>query len=260
MTCKSCLSEIIENNRFCANCGAKIVHERISLKGTWEEFIGPFFSWDNNFWKTFIQLFTNPKEVLEAYVNGARKKYFNPFSYLILFATLAVFFYKFFPMGDVMDFSDGFTKGVSTTNTSAKVPNFDTKHFIENMMNYYNFYYIIMIPLLALVSYLTFLKQKNNFPEHLVYNAYLQTNLGYISLFLQVLFLNIIGFSFNQFYITYLIIAILFSIYAFKKLYALSFKQVLISIIKFWTILFVLCLILFVIGSILVITYVVLSK
>ncbi|NJM79441.1 MAG: DUF3667 domain-containing protein [Flavobacterium sp.] len=70
------------NSNFCSNCGSKIVDDRLSLKGTWEEFIGPFFSWDNNFWRTFFDLFSKPKDVLEAYISGARKNIFNPFRIL----------------------------------------------------------------------------------------------------------------------------------------------------------------------------------
>ncbi len=95
MNCKTCNNPYENTAHYCSNCGAKIVDDRLSLKGTWEEFVGPFFSWDNNFWRTFFGLFKNPKDVLEAYISGARKKYFQPFSYIILYATIAVFFYKF---------------------------------------------------------------------------------------------------------------------------------------------------------------------
>ena len=209
MNCKSCHSEINENSSFCSSCGSKIVHDRISLKGTWEEFIGPFFSWDNNFWRTFLGLFTNPKDVLEAYINGARKKYFNPFSYLILFATIAVLFYKLFPMPDI----ESITKGFPSGNQDQTANPIDMKSFFDGMMNYYNFVFILMIPFMAVTTYFTFFKKRNNFPEHLVFNAYIQTNLGYISIFLQVLFLNIIGLSFGSFYLAYIIIAIICSIY-----------------------------------------------
>lgn len=261
MNCKSCLSEINENNRFCSNCGSKIVDDRLSIKGTWEEFIGPFLSWDNNFWRTFTGLFTDPKDVLEAYINGARKKYFQPFSYLILFATIAVIFYKIFPMGGIADFSEGFNQGINTNDPSAvNMPKMDMKGFMENMMNYYNFYYILMIPIISFITYLTFYKQKNNFSEHLVFNSYIQTNLGFISLILQVLFFNIIGLSFLYFYLGYLILSMLFSTYAFKKLYALSTKQALISVLKFWAILIPLYVVVSILGAIIAVIFMIATK
>jgi hypothetical protein len=257
MNCKSCENKISENNRYCSNCGSKIVHERISLKGTWEEFIGPFLSWDNNFWRTFIGLFTIPKDVLEAYINGARKKYFNPFSYLVLFATIAVLFYKFFPMGEI----ENITNGQFTSSAENQPSNpFDMKGFFDGMMNYYNFVFILMIPFMAITTYFTFYKKKNNFSEHLVFNAYIQTNLGYISLLMQLLFLNIIGINFTIYYFAYLVLAIIFSVHAFKKLYQLNAKQVIISVLKFWAILLILYIICIIIFSILFSLYMLISK
>ena len=233
MNCKSCSSEIKENNRFCSNCGSKIVHDRLSLKGTWEEFVGPFFSWDNNFWRTFFDLFTNPKDVLEAYISGARKKYFQPFSFIILYATIAVFFYKFFPLEIIMDYSKGFTDGLNTSNPSAKLPKFDMKNYMESIMSYYNFFVLLLIPVYALTSLIIYNKRGHNFFEHLVFNSYIQTNLGFISLVMQVILVNVLGMNFGVYSILFLFIFIFFTIYIFKKLYNQNLKQSISSGIKY---------------------------
>ncbi|RAK24286.1 uncharacterized protein DUF3667 [Flavobacterium aquaticum] len=233
MNCKTCNNPYENTAQYCSNCGAKIVSDRLSLKGTWEEFVGPFFSWDNNFWRTFIGLFTNPKDVLEAYISGARKKYFQPFSYIILYATIAVFFYKFFPLDIIFDYSEGFTKGYNSTNSSGNVPKIDMKGFMETLMSYYNFFVLLLIPIYALTSYIIFNKRGHNFFEHLVFNSYLQTNLGFISLVLQVVLVNIIGMSFGTYSILFLLLFILFTLYAFKKLYEQNIKQSLISGVKY---------------------------
>lgn len=231
MNCKTCDKQLVDIDKFCSNCGAKIVHERLSFKGTIEEFIGPFFSWDNNFWRTFFDLFTNPKDVLEAYINGARKKYFQPFSYIILYATVAVFFYKLFPMEIITDYSEGFTKDLNSTNTN--VPKIDMKSYMETLMNYYNFFVLLFIPIYALTSYIIFNKRGHNFFEHLVFNSYLQSNLGFISLVLQVILVNFLGMSFGIYSLLFLFLFILFTLYAFKKLYHQNFKQSITSGIKY---------------------------
>ncbi len=233
MNCKTCAFTIDSNARFCANCGAKIVDERLSLKGTWEEFIGPFFSWDNNFWRTFLGLFKNPKEVLEAYISGARKKYFQPFSYIILYATVAVFFYKFFPMEPIIDFSEDFSKGYNTTENPNKIPTIDMKQFMESLMGYYNFLILLFIPLYALTSYLVYNQKKHNFFEHLVFNSYLQTNLGFISLLLQVILVNTLGMPFQVYSLLFIVIFITFTLYALKQLYHQNLKQTIFSGIKY---------------------------
>lgn len=233
MNCKTCNNPYENTAQYCSNCGAKIVDDRLSLKGTWEEFVGPFFSWDNNFWRTFIGLFTNPKDVLEAYISGARKKYFQPFSYIILYATIAVFFYKFFPLDIIFDYSEGFTKGYNSTNSSSNVPKIDMKGYMETLMSYYNFFVLLLIPIYALTSYIIFNKKGHNFFEHLVFNSYLQSNLGFISLILQVFLVNMLGMSFGTYSILFLLLFILFTLYAFKKLYEQNIKQSLISGVKY---------------------------
>ena len=233
MNCKTCDFQLSNTAQYCSNCGAKIVHDRLSLKGTWEEFVGPFFSWDNNFWRTFFGLFKNPKDVLEAYITGARKKYFQPFSYIILYATIAVFFYKFFPLEIIANYSEGLTDGYQNSNPSNKVPKIDMKAYVEVLMGYYNFFVLLLIPIYAIVSYILFKKKGHNFFEHLVFNSYLQTNLGFISLILQVFLVNVLGMGFGFYSILFLFLFIVFTLYAFKELYHQNLKQSLVSGIKY---------------------------
>ncbi|WP_130735331.1 DUF3667 domain-containing protein [Flavobacterium sp. J27] len=229
MNCKTCDTLLDSNAKFCSHCGAKIVHDRLSFKGTMEEFIGPFLSWENNFWRTFVGLFKTPKEVLEAYIHGARKKYFQPFSYLILYTTIAVLFYKLFPLPDIYDFTANFSEGAKDPN----VPQIDMKKFYSNFYNYYNFIIILTIPLYSLLTYLTFKRKGNNFFEHLVFNSYLQTNIGYVSIVIQILLLHILHQP-SPFFTIQILFSVCFSVYAFKKLYLLSTKQIVIAILKFW--------------------------
>lgn len=251
MNCKTCNYSIETAAKYCLNCGAKIVEERLSLKGTWEEFIGPFFSWDNNFWRTFFGMFKNPKDVLEAYINGARKKYFHPFSYIVLYATIAVFFYKFFPI----EFSDGFSNGLNTDKSPKNDIKIEMNLFLEWLMGYYNFLVLSLIPVYSLTSYLVYYKKGHNFFEHLVFNSYLQSNLGFISLLLQVILVTYFGITFQTFSLLLIIIFILFTLFALKKLYTQNFKQVLTSGILYILIFLGFYIIVFFIASILFIGF-----
>ena len=83
------------------------------------------------------------------------------------------------------------------------------------------------------MNFIKYYKRGHNFFEHLVFNSYLQTNLGFISLVLQVVLVNIIGMSFGTYSILFLLLFILFTLYAFKKLYEQNIKQSLISGVKY---------------------------
>lgn len=266
MNCKSCDKLLKSTDKFCSNCGAKIVDNRLSMKGTLEEFVVPFFNWDNNFWRTFFGLFKNPKDVLEAYISGARKKYFQPFSYLILYATIAVIFYKIFPI-NVEELAIEFSNSLNNNKELPENAPFDPKDFThryyEIIYNYVNFIIILSIPFYSFITYLTFYRRekanRHNFSEHLVFNSYIQTNNGYVTILFQFIFLWLLN-SPNLMSFFQLLFSISFSTYAFKKLYNLDFKDTLIAFLKFWGILFILFLTLIIIGTLLITLYFILKK
>lgn len=234
MNCKTCNTSITDTHKYCSNCGAKIVLDRISIKGAWREFIGPFFSWDNNFWKTFFNLFTKPKEVLEAYINGARKKYFQPFSYLVVYATIALIINKIFPSTEVVDFANGIKSGLGDSNSKAPKETLENINLIYQLYtNYYNLIIISSIPAYSLLTYLTFKKRDHNYSEHLVFNAYIQANLGYALIVIQLIFFNLLELSKGLISGAFILISAIYALYVFIRLYQLTFKQTLYAFFRY---------------------------
>lgn len=231
--CKSCSNTIQAIDKYCNQCGGKVVDKRLSFRGTWEEFIGPFFSWDNNFWKTLYHLMVSPEKVMNAYVSGARKKYFQPFSFLIVYATIALFFYKLFPI----DVFSEFSKEMAEAIAASQPQNVETTGAQFDMMNVmfsnYNIVIVLMLPFTALITFLSLKPHKHNFFEHLVFQAYVQTFLGYSSLLLQVVLVDMLGFGFMNYSLVYFIMAIAYSNYVYQNLYKYSFKHMIWVNIKF---------------------------
>lgn len=232
MNCKSCGYKLKESDKFCSNCGAKIVDGRLSIKGTWNEFIGPFFNWENNFWRTFFGLFKNPKDVLEAYISGGRKKYFQPFAYLILYTTIAIIFYKMFPPEIPDSFYDSFAQGNKISANGINL-SLDMRNFLETMYNYYNFFMLTMLPFYALITFLIFFKRGHNFSEHLVFSTYIQANLGYISLPFQLILCNLLGLNYIHYTYWIMLFFFIYNMYIFKQLYSLNIKQTAIASLKY---------------------------
>lgn len=235
LSCKNCQKEINSEQLFCSNCGGKIVNERLSIKGIWQEFVGPFFSWDSHFLRTFRALITEPKEVMTAYISGARKLYFHPFAYLVVYTTIAIFFYKFFPFNELVNFSQGINEGLkSSSNKNPQRFNFDANAFYEFIIGYYNFIMVLIIPYFAYLTKKVFKKYGHHFSEHLVFNAYIHTNMGYFSLALQLITNDLLKLHSNYYFLMYALISTVFSANAFAKLYQLNTKQTLISVLKYW--------------------------
>jgi hypothetical protein len=215
-----------------------VVHNRLSLEGTWKEFIGPFFNWDNFFWLTFRDLFIRPEQVLSAYVSGARRKYFQPFSYMIIYGTLTVLFYKIFPM----DFED-----MKTASTEAS--GFDPNSFTETYTANYNLFLLLTIPVFALMGWIIFRKFKDNFAEHLVYNAYIQAQVGYIALFSQLILYNALNLDMGLFFTISSILSFVYGAYVFARLYRLTLGKTLIYTLVFIGVLLVFIVVLSIIAT-----------
>lgn len=256
MNCKTCNIQLKATDKFCNQCGAKIVENKLSLKGTWQEFVGPFFSWDNNFWKTFKDMFFCPQLVLSAYINGARKKYFHPFSFLIVFTTIAIFFYKFYPISFYQDIAQGFDDGMQQNSVASENKSqLNMKGIYQMMFDYYNFFMVLMIPYISLMSYWVFKKRKNNWAEHMVFQSYLQTIIGYFSIVLQIFLLQMFDLGISNYFIVYFIFVIIYSSYVFKKLYHLNVKELIITNLKFWFFSIITYIVLIVILSLLMVMY-----
>ncbi|MCT4665505.1 MAG: DUF3667 domain-containing protein [Flavobacteriales bacterium] len=230
--CKSCHAALMPQAKFCANCGGKIVNERLTLGGIWKEFVGPFFSWENNFWKTIKSLILKPEWVLNAYIEGARRKFFRPFPFLIVYTTISLLMLKFNPV--LLEKS--FNRGIKINNPNRSEESLQAsqefaKNFADIFYGYYNFIIIGMIPILGLISYWIFKKYKNNLAEHIVYQSYIQAFVGYVGILIQILFMNLLGVNIVVIGVLSTCISLFYYNYAFYKLYRYGFwKGVLINL------------------------------
>jgi hypothetical protein len=91
MNCKNCEINLDINDKFCAQCGAQVVKEKLTIKKVIYEFSERYLSFDNKFLTTFKTLFTHPEWVINGYLNGLRVRFVNPITYLIIAVTLSGF-------------------------------------------------------------------------------------------------------------------------------------------------------------------------
>ncbi|MBX2827135.1 MAG: DUF3667 domain-containing protein [Flavobacteriaceae bacterium] len=231
MNCKNCNTSITNETNFCPNCGAKVIRNRLTLKNLWEDFREQFFNYDNKLLKTFRTLFTRPEEVIGTYISGTRKKYVNVISYFALALTLSglqlFVLRKFFP--ESLDISVLMPENVPNATM-------DTNWLYD----YYSFFFMINIPIYALLSKLTFMGiKKYNYTEHVVVNAYLLAQLSITS---TLLLTPIVMLGVN-FYVLSNIAILFYAIYVgitLKRLHQLSLKQMLVRILLFvvWLVVF----------------------
>lgn len=82
LECLNCGQPLHETDNFCSECGQKNI-DRISITELVSNFFSGFFAFDNQFFRTLKPLLFKPGKVAKDYVSGIRKRYTNPFVFLL---------------------------------------------------------------------------------------------------------------------------------------------------------------------------------
>lgn len=150
--------------KYCAACGQPADTHKINFHYLWHDFQHGFFHFDNGVFFTVKQLFTRPGHAIRDFLEGKRVRHFKPFSLVVLLATVYVLLHHLFGI----DMDNGLK-----VNTDE--PAFDVKRITDWLNDHYAISSLILLPFLALASWLAFFKKKGgfNYLEHLVITAFL---------------------------------------------------------------------------------------
>lgn len=230
INCKNCDTQLTPESDYCNSCGGRVVRNRLTLKNLFEHLSETFFNYDNKLLRTCIDLFKTPETVISGYINGTRKKYVNPISFFGLAITLSgllLFLIKKFFKDSV------FPKDVFQNKENEIAVQKMMESISDFTLEYSSLLFSILIPLAAIISMIVFLNKKYNFTEHMVIYLY---SLSLYSLLSSVLSLFILLIAPERYltlaYILYAFILI-YHIYALKRLFMLSAKQVVLKTLLF---------------------------
>ncbi len=169
-TCKSCGTQA--NGKYCFACGQSARTERITFGGLVHDVFHFFTHLEKGFGYTLKQLVLAPGTMQREYIEGVRSKYQKPISMFLLCATINALFkywiyailFKYYQSGNEAETS-----------------------FIHQYMVLLDF---VILPVVALVTWLFFLKAGYNYAETGVMQLY---NFSFIIiLFIPVAFLRLI--------------------------------------------------------------------
>ena len=150
--CLNCDLELLPQSQFCGNCGQSTNQHRINFVYIWHELIHAFTHAEKGIFYTILESFRRPGIVAKEYVEGKRKKYFNPFTFLLIVIGISsLFFYKF--------------QLIKTCNQNIN----PVTHWINS---HYNLFIYITIPIICFFNWLFFKKSKYNYFENLVLVVY----------------------------------------------------------------------------------------
>lgn len=247
MECKNCLKTQAHDFHYCPECGAKVIRNRLTLKNLWTDIVQRYFDLDNRFLKTFIYLITKPKDVIDGYIKGVRKKYVNPISYFAIALTLAgvqIFLTKKF-----------FPNAYDITSITASGQEELIQSTMALVQEYSGLITMLMIPVYALMAKIVFLNKKQyNYSELVVVFLYFAAEVGFIG-FLPFMAFLFLGFNYGHLSPFALVFQILIAAYYLKVLYNLSTKGILLRTLLFLVVLAVFYIVSVLIAAILMVAF-----
>lgn len=149
--CLNCEAPLPADARFCAHCGQKSATHRLSLHDIGHEFWHALTHTDHSVIGLIKALLLRPGLVAAEFVAGHRKRYFNPFTFLVVAVGLSALVMAGTGFSGFQD-----------------LPGAVGQRLESNL----NLFILAQVPLLALWSRLLFLRSGRNLAENLVLVAY----------------------------------------------------------------------------------------
>lgn len=141
--------------RFCSQCGQKTATTRLTLHDLLHDFWHALTHTDRSVLSLVRELALRPGHVARRYVDGGRKSYFNPFTFLIVVVGVS----------SVVLAASGFVSFEAGPGAAGN----PVSRFLQGHLN---LVVLFQVPVLALFGMLLFRGARLHFAEHLVLAAY----------------------------------------------------------------------------------------
>lgn len=175
-TCKNCKTEI--DSKFCPVCGQNSETHRVTVGYVLHESFHSITHADKGFLMLAKQLMTRPGHIAREYVEGRRKTYFNPLTYLIL--TSAIFYY----VGTTTGYLDSLSGGGGATNR--RMPELMAETFELSQTSGKWLTILLIAPLCAALTSVFFIGKKFNYAEHFILHAFILGQAGLLRLVILI--------------------------------------------------------------------------
>ncbi len=159
-TCQNC-NQVITTN-FCGNCGQK-KFKRIDRKYLLDEIQYTFLHTNKGFLYSVKNIIKNPGKTAKEFIEGNRVNHYKPILLAFVLSGISAFIsYKII----------GLSEMVSDFYSEKKVSSQFMQDYTTVFNSYNSIIMLILVPMFALLTKLTFRKWGHNYYEHVVINAY----------------------------------------------------------------------------------------
>lgn len=163
MICANC-NAVVETS-FCPSCGQKSEVHRISVGHVLHEGFHSITHTDKGFLLLLKDLLRRPGFIAKEYIDGRRKKYFNPLSFLVISSALLAYF------GNVTGYMDRLTQNPNRATREMHPYWTEVMHIASDNGKWLTL--LFMTPLFALLSWLFFIRKPYNYGENFVLHSFI---------------------------------------------------------------------------------------
>jgi hypothetical protein len=151
--CLDCAGELQATDGYCRQCGQRTDVSRLTIEEIGHEFVHAIVHADRSVLSLLLSLLLRPGVVAREYVAGKRRRHFGPFATMVVLVGVATL------LSELVGFE-------SITSTAAL-------NGAQNFINHHvNIIVFVQVPLLSLICWLLFWRDRVNFAEHIVLVAY----------------------------------------------------------------------------------------
>jgi hypothetical protein len=175
INCKNC-NALLSGN-FCSNCGQKTDTHRITFGHFLHEFFHAFTHTDKGILLLMKALVIRPGYVAKEYLDGKRKKYFNPLTFLVILSSAYAY----------VSYKTGYFEALTGFNRPTSGGSEEFKETMQLMLENGKIINLFLMPvIISFLSWIFFRKQKSNLAENFVLNSFV---LGQIYIIMIVIFI-----------------------------------------------------------------------
>lgn len=224
---KACLNcGTLNDSKFCKECGQSMHTHRITMGHILHEITHYFTHADKGLIYIIREMFVRPGTVVEEYIAGKRKKYFNPYTFLLLCSTISAYIYykiKYFSNIQIQ-------QSPSKTGAEMNKLMMQTSALMEQ---YGKIVTLFMLPVLAAISLLFYTRREYNYAEHLTIQTFILAQTSVINIFVTLLSYYVFPDSYFFFNTIFQLVFLFYLAIVFSKVFKEHFLMSLLKSIGF---------------------------
>lgn len=162
--CKNCGAHF--KGHYCPNCSQKANSGRLKTKHVLHEFWHNFTHTDKGYLSLVKAMILRPGVVIREFIEGKRKKYFNPYTFFLVTTAMLIFL-----AAQVYKYED-------------KLFNYRNE-FGQYINAHYNIIVLCCMPVLAVILQLIFLKRRYNYAEWITFLVFAFGLINFFQILMQ---------------------------------------------------------------------------